>query len=397
MVLPSSPTVTDPATLVPISSEQYRRRIATVQQHLLQSGLDGLLCLDLYDVVYLSGFAHSPSERPLGLFVPPRGEAALLVPLLEKEHAEEIPLARVATYEEYPGETHPVRWMVETCGARRLAVDALDVRLADALRADGVELVLSDVVERHRWIKSDEELALVRAAARFADRCLEHVLAGAGEVARRGGSELDILRMALEATQADMAAALGDRFHGTATRVVGTVHTGPRAALPHGRTEPRVPSRGDVLIAGIGVAVGNYHAESGATFVFGTPNDDQRHCLETAHACDAAAVAACRPGRTGREVNAAAMEVLHAAGLGPFIRHRIGHGMGVQGHESPWLAPGGDAPIEVGMVFSNEPGIYRPGIDGYRTISTMIVGADATEVPSRFQAEHPVEARVLAM
>jgi Xaa-Pro dipeptidase len=91
------------------------------------------------------------------------------------------------------------------------------------------------------------------------------------------------------------------------------------------------------------------------------------------------------------------MEVLHAAGLGPFIRHRIGHGMGVQGHESPWLAPGGDAPIEVGMVFSNEPGIYRPAIDGYRTISTMIVGADATEVPSRFQAEHSVEARVLAM
>jgi Xaa-Pro dipeptidase len=192
-----------------------------------------------------------------------------------------------------------------------------------------------------------------------------------------------------------MAAALGDTFRGTTTRVVGTVHTGPRAALPHGRTGPRVPARGDVLIAGIGVAVGGYHAESGATFVFGPASADQRHCLETAHACDAAAVAACRPGATGREVNARAMAVLRDAGLADAIRHRIGHGMGVQGHESPWLAPGGATPLAAGMVFSNEPGIYRPGVDGYRTISTMIVTAEGAEVPNRFGAEHPVATRVL--
>jgi Xaa-Pro dipeptidase len=397
MTTHSPSPLTNAPSLQPISTEQYRRRLAAVQQHLTQSGRDGLLCLDLHDVVYLTGFVHSPSERPLGLFVPATGEPTLLVPLLEREHAEETFVTQVETYEEYPGEVPPVRWMVDACGARRLAVDALDARTADALRAAGIDLVLSDVVERLRWVKSPGELDLVRAAARFADRCLEHVLTGAGAIAARGGSELDILRMALEATAADMAAALGDRFAGTTTRVVGTVHTGPRAALPHGRTGARVPGRGDVLIAGIGVAVGNYHAESGATFTFGAPDDDQLHCLRTAAACDAAAVSTCRPGVTGRDVNAAAMAVLTGAGLAPFIRHRIGHGMGVQGHESPWLAPGGDTPLAPGMVFSNEPGIYRPGVDGYRTISTMIVGDHGASVPNRFGAEHPVEARVLSL
>jgi Xaa-Pro aminopeptidase len=70
--------------------------------------------------------------------------------------------------------------------------------------------------------------------------------------------------------------------------------------------------------------------------------------------------------------------------------------MGVQGHEAPWLAPGDTTPVAYGMVFSNEPGIYRPGIDGYRTINTMIVTEGGVEIPSRFQAEHPLQARVIA-
>jgi len=214
-------------------------------------------------------------------------------------------------------------------------------------------------------------------------------------VAARGGTEIDILEAALAATRADMVQSLGTRFDGTPTRVVGTVHTGPRAALPHGRPSDRRPSGGDVLIAGIGVAVGGYHAESGATFTFGEASAEQRRCLEAAAACDHAARDACRPGALGEAVNAAGHAALLGAGLGPAIRHRIGHGMGLQGHESPWLAPGGDEPIATGMVFSNEPGIYRPGIDGYRTICSMIVTSAGVEVPSRFLDEHPIEARVL--
>lgn len=387
-------TMPDPA-LAPIPEVAYRARVAAVREALGQRDLDGLLCLDMHDVVYLTGFFHTPSERPVGCFVPAQGEPVLYLPLLEREHAGETWLGSVETYAEFPGVRHPVAWMVDRCGAVRLGVDALDVRVAQDLTADGRALTPCDVVERLRWRKSPAELELVRAAALFADTCLEHVLAQAGAIAAGGGSELDILAAALDATEAAMRARLGDTFEGTPTRVVGTVHSGPRAALPHGSTSRRRPRRGDVLIAGIGVAVGGYHAESGASFVFGPANDDQFHCLRAAEACDLAARAVCRPGARGDSVDEAGMQVLRAAGLGSFIRHRIGHGMGVQGHESPWLAPGGTVTLEAGMVFSNEPGIYRPGIDGYRTINTMIVSAAGVEVPSRFQAEHPLETRQL--
>ena len=381
--------------LAPIDAEGYRARVAAVQAALGPLELDGLLCLDMHDVVYLTGFFHTPSERPIGCFVPVRGEPVLYVPLLEREHAAATWLASVETYAEFPGVQHPVAWMADHCGAACLGVDALDLRVAEDLAAAGRVLTPCDVVERLRWRKGPAELALVRAAAAFADRCLEHVLVQAGAIAAAGGSERDILAAALDATEADMRGSLGETFEGTPTGVVGTVHTGPRAALPHGRTSRRRPRRGDVLIAGIGVAVGGYHAESGATFVFGPASDDQLRCLRAAEACDRAAQAACRPGARGDAVDEAGMRVLREAGLGSSIRHRIGHGMGVQGHESPWLAPGGSTTIESGMVFSNEPGIYRPGIDGYRTINTMIVRATGVEVPSRFQAEHPLETRRL--
>jgi len=379
----------------PIPSDTYRRRIAGVQQGLAEAGLEALLVLEYSNVVYLTGFHHASNERPIGLYLPAVGDPTLCVPLLEREHAEAAWAGALAVYEEFPGNPHPVVWLASRMGVKRLACDTLELRVAAELAGAGVAVAPSDRVERLRWIKDADELGLIRAAARFADRCLEHVLATAGGIARSGGSELDILEAALAGTRADMAAVLGDAFAGTPTRVVGTVHAGPQAALPHGRPGERRLLPGEVLIAGIGVAVGGYHAESGATFTFGEPSVSQLHCLSAAEACDRAAREACRVGAAGEAVNAAGWAVLREAGLGDHIRHRLGHGMGLQGHESPWLAPGGATVIEAGMVFSNEPGIYRPGVDGYRTINSMIVTPDGVEVPSRFQSEVPIAARIL--
>jgi Xaa-Pro dipeptidase len=177
--------------------------------------------------------------------------------------------------------------------------------------------------------------------------------------------------------------------------VVGTVHSGPRAALPHGSPIERKPQIGEPMIAGIGASVGGYHAESGATFVIGEPKGDVMRCLQAAMECDAAAVKALRVGNTCTQVNEAALGVLREYGLGDAIRHRIGHGMGLQGHEGPWLAPGDHTPLVAGMVFSNEPGIYRPGIDGYRIIDSMIVTEGEAKVTSRFLANHPPEKRII--
>ena len=383
--------------LKPLGEAFYRRKVQQVQESLAGTELDGLLLLDMHNVIYASGFFHSPSERPIGFYIPASGDPTLFVPLLEQENAAGTWVSDIRTYFEYPGEEHPVLWMARECGAKRLGIDSLSHELFERLRRTSVVPTMTPIVEQMRYVKEPEELALIRQAAKYADFCLEVVCEQTADIVRNGGTELDILSACMSATKAKMDAELGEAFGKVENGVTGTVHTGARAALPHGKPIARKPKPGDVLIAGIGVSVGGYHAESGATFVLGEPSAEQVHCLKAATACDAAAVQALRPGVTCAEVNEAALNVLKEAGLSKHIRHRIGHGMGVQGHEGPWLTPGDRTRLEPNMVFSNEPGIYRPGVDGYRTINTMIVTETGAEVVSEFLAHHPPEARRLSL
>jgi Xaa-Pro dipeptidase len=149
-------------------------------------------------------------------------------------------------------------------------------------------------------------------------------------------------------------------------------------------------------VAGIGCSLGGYHAESGVTFVLGEIHPEQRRVMEAMAEAGAATVHALEQGWTCSKVNEAALAPIRGAGLADSIRHRIGHGMGVEGHEAPWLAPGDHTPTAPGMVFSCEPGVYRPGLDGWRTIDTLVVGHEMVELASRFQTHHPLETRTLS-
>ncbi|WP_293861622.1 Xaa-Pro peptidase family protein [uncultured Alsobacter sp.] len=381
----------------PLAEPFYRRVQDRLRRTLQREGHDGLLMLATGNVIYATGFFHSANERPVGAWVPVDGEPILFVPLLEKENAEDGWIADVRTYDEFPGVVHPVLWMLGEIGRRRVAVDTLPVKLLDAARDGVAALAVTDLVERQRYVKEPEELLLTRTAARYADLCLEAILSGTADIVRGGGTELDILAHGMGTASAALSRDHAAAFGRTKLGITGTVHTGPRGALPHGKVIARRPSPGETMIAGIGASLGGYHAESGATFVLGDPNADQRRCLDAMQASNDAAIAALRPGAACTAVNDAALEPIKAAGLGDTLRHRIGHGMGIEGHEAPWLAPGDVTVVAPGMVFSNEPGIYRPGIDGYRTITSMIVGENGVEVPSRFIPVHPWEKRVITL
>ena len=380
--------------MMPLGEAFYRRKVEQVQSKLDTENLNGILLLDTYNVMYASGFIHTESERPIGLLISQYQDPILFVPLLEQENATDTWIGDIRTYFEYPGEEHAVVWMVRETNLKRLGIDSIAHDIFLSL-GDGV--TVSNLVQQLRWVKEEEELDAIKQAASYADYCLEQVLANAGEIIRNGGTELDILRQCINATAQKMKAEIGEQFRLRKGSVVGTVHSGPRAALPHGSPGTRQPQIGDTLIAGIGASVAGYHAESGATFVVGEPTGDTMACLQAAMDCDQAAVDALRVGNTCASVNEAALGVLKQAGLGDAIRHRIGHGMGIQGHEAPWLAPGDETILQTNMVFSNEPGIYRPGKDGYRTINSMIVTDGETIVPSRFLANHPPEKRILTM
>ena len=348
-------------------------------------------------MTYATGWHFSVNERPVGLWLPVDGDPVLLVPHLEREHAEMARGVAVRTYEEYPGERPPVLWMIEVSGARRLAVDALGAELLAAARAAVDRLDLVDHVRPERALKRAPEVELVREAARFADLVLERLLAEGGDIVRQGGSEADLLADCTGHVRALLAETHGEAFRGTKVGITASVHSGPRAALPHGAITERRPEPGDPVVAGIGCHLGGYHAESGVTLVLDEIRPEQRRIMDVMADAGAAAVDALERGLRCFEVNDAALAPIRAAGLGDAIRHRIGHGMGVEGHEAPWLAPGDRTRTRPGMVFSCEPGVYRPGLDGWRTIDTLVVGTDGVEVASRFLSRHPAETRILPL
>jgi Xaa-Pro dipeptidase len=370
---------------------------ARMQESLAARGLDGTLLLSPANVFHACGFHFSVNERPVGLFVPASGDPTLFVPLLELENAQPTAGVDLRTYEEFPGYVHPVVWMVRQSRARRIAVDRLEAQLLGPLDGITEQVVLEDLAAPTRYVKTEAELELVRTAALYADLCLERLRSEGGKIIAGGGTELDLYADCTSFALAALKRDYGAAFAGTKLAITASVHSGPRAALPHGATSTRKPQPGEAIISGIGCALGGYHAESGITLVYGEISAEQHRVMTAMQACDAAAVNALKPGTFCQDVNEAALEQLRAADLGDAIRHRIGHGMGVEGHEAPWLAPGDRTPVAPGMVFSNEPGVYRPDRDGYRTINTMIVHGDRVEIPSRFQTNHPIETRTFQL
>lgn len=382
-----------PAPLGPGFHEGARARLRARAE---AAGLDGLLLLRAPNLAYATGLHLSANERPMGLWLPVAGEPVLMLPALEAENAGGA-VAELRLYEEFPGEVPPVLWMLSGIGRRAVGIDALDARLLDAAREATARLDLTDHAMAARAVKEPEEIALVTEAARFADLVLERLHERAADMIRQGAGERDLMDDATGHARAALAAAHGAAFGAAPMGITASVHAGPRAALPHGATGARVPRPGETLIAGIGASLGGYHAESGATFVLGAPDADQRRVMAAMLRCRDAAVEACAAGASCTAVNDQALGELRAAGLGDAIRHRIGHGMGLEGHEAPWLAPGDDTITAPGMVFSNEPGVYRPGHDGWRTIDTMIVTPSGVDIPSRFGAYVPAENRVIAI
>ena len=385
----TTPTVEPlPAAFFGDVRHRLRARAATAE-------VDGLLLLAPGNVRYATGWHAPVNERPVGLWLPVDGQALLLVPRLEQENAESVCGVEIRCYEEFPGETPPVLWMLAEAGARRLAVDRLDARIFDDARARLHRLDLVDHAQPERAVKTEAEGALIREAARFADLVLERLLAAGGDIIADGGTEADLLDDCTAHVRGLLASTHGDAFQGTKMGITASVHSGPRAALPHGSVTPRRPRPGEPVIAGIGCSLGGYHAESGVTLVVGPMDAAQRAVMDAMSTAAAATRDALARGITCAAVNEAGLDVLRHAGLGDAIRHRIGHGMGVEGHEAPWLAPGDATPASAGMVFSCEPGVYRPGLDGWRTIDTLMVGEGTVEVASCFLSSHPPDSRIL--
>jgi Xaa-Pro dipeptidase len=381
----------------PLDAAFFARARDRLRARANAAGLEGLLLLSASNLAYATGLFLSANERPMGVWLPVSGNPILMLPSLEQENAEGTGLIDLRFYDEYPGKVPAVLWMLDQIGSKCIGIDQLDAAFLDAARAKLSGLDLTDYAILARSIKEPEEISLTIEAAKFADLFLTRLHAVAGDIINQGGTELDLMTDAKGHAYDALMAKHKKAFAGTPMGITASVHSGPRAALPHGAVLERRPKPGDTLIAGIGASLGGYHAESGVTLIVGDISQEQKKIMIAMQECNDACVEACAKRLTCTAVNDAALEALHAADLGDAIRHRIGHGMGLQGHEAPWLSPGDDTQVKTNMVFSNEPGVYRPDFDGYRTINTMIVTETGVHVPSRFQSVTEINARVIAV
>ena len=392
----STEPLIDPATLR-IDARELAGRRRRLFAELAADDVGAIVLFGPTSVLYLTGFFFIPTERPLGIVLTPDRTLAL-VPRLEAEHVRESEAVdEVIVYQEYPGPEHPMRILARVLAGlpalRRhtLAVDAdgypsrygyRGPRLSELLPNRQVRA--GDLVERHRLVKSPREIHLLRVSSRFADIAHGHLQ----ELSREGANEVAVSGEASERGARDMVAALGAGFEPkSAGSPLGTGfrgQIGPNSALPHAVNQNLFLRRGDVLVTGASSAVWGYHCELERTMLLGQPSEEQRRWFELMLGTQDLALHTIRPGNTCADVDRAVRAYCAEQGVMEAWRHHVGHGLGMELHEAPFLDQGDERVLEPGMVLSVEPGLYVPGLGGFRHSDTVAVTERGCELLTKY-------------
>lgn len=374
-----------------LAPEFFDRTQARVREMMAEEGFDALLTESPEDIAYLTGFFHHPSERPVAVWLEASGRVVLLLPELEREYAQsQSARGELVAFFEYPGVVPPFAVLADAVRPRGRIGFASTMpydRLSAARAAMGAaDLVGTDLITRARFVKHPEEVALHREAARITDRMLDAGVQLVVDAVAAGGdlpTEAELERH-VTATGAGLMYAEHRNVVVASLLAGGLVYSGANSAFPHGLPSVNRLRAGDTFMLSLGCAVGGRFIEGERTFVLGEPTAEQRRYHDTIHAAQQLGRETIREGLECREANRLCLDVIRDAGLGEFIRHRQGHGIGLGMHEAPWLEDGDDTVLRAGMVVSNEPGIYVPGHAGYRISDSMLVTVDGAEALTTF-------------
>jgi Xaa-Pro aminopeptidase len=370
-------------TTAAIPAARYGERLGRARAAAAAAGLDALLVGVGADLRYLAGYAALPLERLTLLVVPTAAGAplTLVAPRLEATPARSCPAVAngdvaVATWEETEDPMLLVAAVLASA-AGRPAAELGAVAVSDGLRAAfvlGLQRVLpgarfslaSGVLRNLRMRKDADEIGLLRAAAQAADRVVAAIAAGP----------------LIGRTEVDVAHEVRDRLiaEGHDQSEFWIVASGPNSASPHHDARDRVLRAGEPVVIDIGGVMGGYGSDITRTiWIDGGdpaqgPHPDFVRLYRVLRDAQAAATAAVRPGIAAEAVDAVARDAISAAGFGPQFIHRTGHGIGLEGHEDPYLVAGNTEAIEASMAFSVEPGIYLEGRFGARIEDIVVCG-----------------------
>ncbi len=382
-----------------IEESEYDARVERVRAELERRELHGLVLFHPIRMAYVSGFFHLSTERPMAIVLGLEGGLGALIPHLEQEHiAKARGVTRVKVYPEYPtgGTKHPLYHLADlltemglnTHGKRigydsngYLDINGYDGPLLSDVVEPGVETVKArDVVDRLRAVKSEAELRLIIESCTWGN--LAHRLMQ--EKIELGRNPMDIsYEASVEATRM-MIAALGPGYQPLTMvwgmPVVAMFHAGANTAMPHGLSTAAGVRRGDVLVTGAGADVGGYNSELERTMIVGEPSPEFVKYFDLMLQLQQAGFDALRPGRTFAEAEADVCRAFKELGVAELQRHHTGHGIGLEGHEWPFIDKGStDVVIEENMVLSVEPGLYVPGLAGFRHSDTVVIRKGGAE------------------
>jgi Xaa-Pro dipeptidase len=374
-----------------IQEAEYRERTSRLAAFARERGLDGVALFDPTYVLYYVGFAFVPTERPMAFVLNADGQGGMLVPRLEREHAQANALvSEVADYPEYPGETHPseaLRTLLAKLGLERVGADhdgypwVLGYRGPTLTELLGVAPAkITAFVEDQLAIKSAAEIELIRESAKWGN--LAHMLLQ--RYTRPGLTEVEVSQRATNEATLAMLDAIGPIYRaqnafseGAAAGYRGQI--GRNAAIPHSLTANIVFREGDVLVTGASAPVWGYLSELERTMVIGEPAAEQRVLFDHMVALQDTAFEAIRPGARCSDVDRAVRGYYDEHGLWDYWKHHVGHCIGLRYHEGPFLDIGDDTEIKPGMVFTVEPGLYAAGLGGFRHSDTVAVTDDGIE------------------
>lgn len=384
-------------TVVPrISDDEYRARREAVVAGMDAMHLDAVCVFYPARVAYLTGFHHVPTERPIALVLGPNSYTALVVPAVEKEHAETLTgIDRLDVYFEYPGIEHPM----ERVGVALAEVGAQPERIG----ADHDGFVpywgyrgprLTDItgkpptdaemlIESLRRVKSPAEIDCIQLSCDWAARAHRRMQ---GAIVT-GKTEMECYAPAAVETIAEMMREMpGWRPRGFSSHELPAMFVGGRAtAMPHGFVRGHGLQPGDVLVTGAGADIDGYHSELERTMIVGEPSSAQERAFDAMLKLQSHAIETMSPGLPAGEIELAVVRLAEELGVRDNLRHHVGHSIGLEAHEAPFLDRGDEAVLEPGMVFTVEPGVYFQELGGFRHSDTVLI----TEEGRRVMTDYP--------
>ncbi|KGR83233.1 M24 family metallopeptidase [Lysinibacillus odysseyi] len=356
-------------------------KLQQLQGFLKEKHIDAALITMPDNVFYFSGFLSEPHERLLGVMVFQEAEPFLICPQMEVPDAVAAgwsfeTIGHLDTENAWDKVAQAVAKRSITMRSLAIEKSHLTVERLEELAAhypDARFERLDDQINAMRVIKSSEELEKMRKAAELADYAVQ---VGC-EALTEGKTELEVLNEIESAVKAKGYSMSFDTM----------VLAGEKSASPHGVPGNRKIKRGDMVLFDLGVIYEGYCSDITRTVAFGEINEAQRAIYDAVLKANEDAIAAVKPGVRAMDLDKIARDTIADAGYGDYFPHRLGHGLGISVHEFPSITGVNELPMEEGMVFTIEPGIYKADVTGVRIEDDVVVTKDGVEILTKFPKE----------